>query len=411
MINSVKDLLDSLKKQGKSEISEFLFIKHGPTIGAMYEGLTKELMEQAIFENLNLKICSGFITNDEKEQSKQIDCMIVIGDGQKLPYIDEYIYHINQVVAVIEVKKNLFGKEIDLAYKNLLSVKNIIQPNQDMNLDRLEQAYENVTRKKLPLLQEIDRLTEIEQYLYHTLVVESYQPVRITLGYDGFTTEKKFREAFLNYLTDNLQIKGYGVTSMPSILIAGENSIIKTNGLPFAISGLNLESGEWVSMGSSNNSPIYFLLYLIWTRLYYLFPNLPENIFDNTEITMNPLLKAKCSSRGWEYTYCDYELHENHEEEWKPVEITLMSNELLKMIERGNKITTDNKDVKDACKENGENFEEIIKNLEFKRVIFVKNNLIGILPEKWMTVIYKGKYYFGDNFNKRMDEWYDNLLK
>ena len=48
MINTVKDLLDSLRIKGVNEISGFLDIKHGPTIGAMYEGLTKELQLKCI---------------------------------------------------------------------------------------------------------------------------------------------------------------------------------------------------------------------------------------------------------------------------------------------------------------------------------------------------------------------------
>ena len=55
VINTVKDLMDSLKEKGISEIEDFLYIKHGPTIGAMYEGLTKELMDKAIFKDVDLK--------------------------------------------------------------------------------------------------------------------------------------------------------------------------------------------------------------------------------------------------------------------------------------------------------------------------------------------------------------------
>ena len=150
VINTVKDLMDSLKEKGISEIEDFLYIKHGPTIGAMYEGLTKELMDKAIFKDVDLKVCSGFISNSKGELSKQIDCMIVMGIGKQIPYTGDYIYNINQVVAVIEVKKDLFAKEVDLAYKNLLSVKSIVQPDQDMSIDKLEQAYENVTGRKLP---------------------------------------------------------------------------------------------------------------------------------------------------------------------------------------------------------------------------------------------------------------------
>ena len=207
MINTIKDLLDSLRMQGINEINEFLDIKHGPTIGEMYEGLTKELMDKAIFKNLDLKVCSGFIYNEENGLSRQIDCMIVVGEGIKIPYSEEYKYDINQVIAVIEVKKDLFGKEMDLAYKNLLSVKNIIKPDHDMEIDILEQAYENVTGTKLPEQQDIKELTEAEKYLYHALVVEAYMPIRIIWGYGGFATEKSLREAFMQYMSKNLKKK------------------------------------------------------------------------------------------------------------------------------------------------------------------------------------------------------------
>lgn len=61
MICTLTDLLNSIKKQGIEKIEEFLYIKHGPTIGAMYEGLTKELMSKAIFEEFDLKVCSGLL--------------------------------------------------------------------------------------------------------------------------------------------------------------------------------------------------------------------------------------------------------------------------------------------------------------------------------------------------------------
>ena len=91
-------------------------------------------------------------------------------------------------------------------------------------------------------------------------------------------------------------------------------------------------------------------MYLIWTRLYYLFPNLPEEIFDNIEVAINPLMKAKCEKVGWEYTFIDKTLSDSNEELWKPVEITLMSNALLKMIEKGYSITVDDENMIDECK-------------------------------------------------------------
>ena len=95
---------------------------------------------------------------------------------------------------------------------------------------------------------------------------------------------------------------------------------------------------------------------------------------------------------------------------WKPLEITLMSNVLLKMIEKGYSITLDNKFLIEECVKNGEVFSEIIKDLVYKRIVCVDNSVIRVLSDNWITVIYNGKYYFGDNFNNRMIEWCNNLI-
>lgn len=43
----------------------------------------------------------------------------------------------------------------------------------------------------------------------------------------------------MKYLENYQNVKGYGIASMPSLMTAGNNSIVKTNGLPFAISNRN----------------------------------------------------------------------------------------------------------------------------------------------------------------------------
>ena len=82
-IKTISDLMESLRNQGMGEIEPFLDIGHNPTIGSMYEGLTKNVISQAIFEHMDLRVVSGKIINDDGEYSRQIDCMIVIGEGKK----------------------------------------------------------------------------------------------------------------------------------------------------------------------------------------------------------------------------------------------------------------------------------------------------------------------------------------
>ncbi|MBN1997221.1 hypothetical protein JW935_06705 [candidate division KSB1 bacterium] len=106
MIRSIGELLKKLLEH-EVKLLEDQNIRHPPAIGLMYEGLTQRITARAIPECLKLNVRSGFIYNDDNILSRQIDCMIVIGRGKKIPYTDDYKYHFKNVVAVIEVKKNL----------------------------------------------------------------------------------------------------------------------------------------------------------------------------------------------------------------------------------------------------------------------------------------------------------------
>lgn len=115
-------------------------------IGNMYEGLTKEMAEKSLFDGMDLKVASGKITNQvDGKISKQIDCMIVIGEGTEIPYTKDYIYDIDQVIMVIEVKKNLYSKELSDGYDNLRSVTNLQKPTRDLKLDPIEDAFRAIS--------------------------------------------------------------------------------------------------------------------------------------------------------------------------------------------------------------------------------------------------------------------------
>lgn len=88
MIETVSEFLEEFKKKGLNEIaSKDGDITHTVTIGNMFEGLTAELLSRSIFKGLNLKIVNNsFIYNDSGVLSKEMDCMIVIGDGKKFHF-------------------------------------------------------------------------------------------------------------------------------------------------------------------------------------------------------------------------------------------------------------------------------------------------------------------------------------
>ena len=82
-------------------------ITHTVTIGNMYEGPTRELLDKAISSALDLSVAHGLIEDAHGDQSREIDCMLVDGPGREIPHTTRRIYALADVVAGVEVKKSL----------------------------------------------------------------------------------------------------------------------------------------------------------------------------------------------------------------------------------------------------------------------------------------------------------------
>src|ERR1700687_4623636 len=121
MIKTVASLLAAFSEAEVREI-EKAGIKHAPTIGSMYEGLTSTLLHKAIPEGLGLQVVSGFIDDGQGNLTDQIDCMLVKGTGISVPFTILFKWHIKDVIAVLEVKKNLFSSELADAHGDLRKV-------------------------------------------------------------------------------------------------------------------------------------------------------------------------------------------------------------------------------------------------------------------------------------------------
>src|SRR5687768_8499907 len=93
-------------------MASFEDMGHQGMIGAMYEGLARKVTAESIFRGLDLRVVEGKIKNGVGTYSRQIDCMIVVGDGEKIPNVEQYIYPPDRVVAVLEIKKTLNKAEL-----------------------------------------------------------------------------------------------------------------------------------------------------------------------------------------------------------------------------------------------------------------------------------------------------------
>jgi len=78
MIRTVAELLRALQEAEIRQIQK-AGIRHAPTIGEMYEGLTSSILDKTIPSEAGLRVVSGFVENGSGMQSGQIDCMLVFG--------------------------------------------------------------------------------------------------------------------------------------------------------------------------------------------------------------------------------------------------------------------------------------------------------------------------------------------
>ena len=119
MIETIAQLLKAFSDHERAQL-DAQRIEHGPTIGAMYEGLTRDILDRAIPPQLDLRVISGFAYFKD-QLSGELDCMLVRGEGEQIPYTDKYRWHISNVIAVLEVKKTLTADDLADSYNHLRS--------------------------------------------------------------------------------------------------------------------------------------------------------------------------------------------------------------------------------------------------------------------------------------------------
>jgi hypothetical protein len=179
MIDTISDLLNEFLK-AETEILNNQKIKHPTTIGTMFEGLTESILTKAVFKNLKLRIVkNSFIEGCDTE----FDVLLVDGEGENIPYTDRYKFPPAQIIAIIQVKKNLFSKDIKDAYSNLQFLIDYYNPKKldDYKIRLLRDGFRSITRKDLSII-ENETYTIQEEGIYHSLKTEVVLPVRIVWG-------------------------------------------------------------------------------------------------------------------------------------------------------------------------------------------------------------------------------------
>ena len=426
MISTIADFLEEFKKYAIEKIeADEKDVVHRPTIGNIFEGLTSNILNKAIFKDFNLKIVEkSFIYNDSNLVSPEMDCLLVVGDGINISFTDQYKYHIKDVIAVIQVKKNLYANDIDDSYKNLRTIIDISEPRDgEVFMTRLQRdAYKLLMSKELPKKENLSSLSDRDNIIYHFLLMEAFYPLRIAIGYYGYKDEFSLREGFVNKLEEKVKdgpTRGYSPGSFPNMFICGNCSIIKTNGMPFGSPFLRKDF-YWPILLTSNEKAIYNLLELVWTRLSYKF-EISSSIFgDDFQLDgFHPLLfckekKIDEDSWGWEYLYngLSKELLEKplKPKPWTPLIVSrnqfIILNLLMKIEEID--LTNDNK-FKALIERENIDIAKTIEELEEERFIYVADNKIKFLTDELKMVALNGKIYAGENKSRELDTFISKL--
>ncbi|BDU00971.1 hypothetical protein IFM12276_39990 [Nocardia sputorum] len=355
MIKTVAELLRQLM-ENERKLLDAVPLKHGPTIGEMYEGLSQDLLRRAIPSGLDLRLIGGFIVDGLGNTSGQIDCMLVRGEGLPIPYTRAYAWHVKDVIAVFEIKKSLYGSQLREAFQHLNEVRGIERSyrrsaesdDDPVDLECVARSFAETTRSAVPSYDSIESLPFHLNVLFHTLVVEHISPLRIIIGYHGFKSEHRFRAALYEYLEENLGQDGFGVAGFPHLIVSGNFSLVKANGEPF--SAQLIDDDWWPFYFSTTVNPVLMILELIWTRLdcrYEIGGLWGEDL--ELEVP-HAFLLAKAGESvegrsGWNYAFVNNTAASlsklGDHEEWSPCYLSVPQWVIVNMLCHGEKVRFD----------------------------------------------------------------------
>ncbi|GGD12821.1 DUF6602 domain-containing protein [Pontibacillus salipaludis] len=424
MIITVADMLKDLRDKEEEAIKEFqedvTNIEHPTIIGDMYEGIAEKLLNKSIFEGLDLRVVSGQIVNENNEKSAQVDCMIVEGEGKNIPNTDHWIYNISQVLAVIEVKKNLYKADLVDSYNKMARIAEIFTPKEmSVNEFRLfSDTFRSAVGMDVPDNNELHNYSFDIQMMYHTLLMETVMPLRIVFGFYGYKDMNSLRNGFTKMLEANVsedlehRAKGFGPNSFPSLVFTNNSSLLKLNGIPYnTVMG---EDGYWDICTSSVHNPLLHFLEMLWTKLSYKHGITSDIFGEDLDIEgLYRYLRCRAIERkgykGWEYKYIevpeDLEI-EPFYKSWEPHELNEAEHLLVTWLCNGEVMNTNSGMFEDILQRYNLDEHELLKGLKEKKLVYKDdNNNLELLTDECAVIIKDGKLYAGENRDGKMVKW------
>ena len=262
MIQTVAELLQALMDKERETLPEFKEIQHPGIFGEMYEGLTQELLKRALFKGFDLRVVRGKVRNSKNVLSREIDCMVVYGDGEPIPYTNKFIYSYERVVMIVEIKKTLYGKELKDAFDLFHHFWREVYEERVIRKGLVEDAWRALFRTNLPMNNQVESFSINHQTIRHSLLTEAELPVRVIFGYDGYVDEFGLREAVITYLEEIAQQPldqrmRFNPNTFPNLIVCRKATLIKLNGMPY--SGM-MDGDFWCWMGSRKSGGFFSLV-------------------------------------------------------------------------------------------------------------------------------------------------------
>lgn len=320
MISKASELLEIFIQKEKDKLHEF-DMPHMPTLGSAYEEITKQGIDSkfVIPKFLDLRVVSGFISVEKEMLPEQIDCMLVHGDGEQYGLTDQYIYPIDQILCIFEVKKTLRKNDFQDAYGHLSGIRKkfaehfenkLVSGGYEPKIEVAKKHFSQLTGKVAPQKYlDLHYLPKSEGMLFYTLVQESLAPLSIVHGYGGYKTEQGLRTVFADFLEEKITEggKGFGIPTIPSLVTSNQFCLIKGNGMPFI--ALNSDK-NWVAVLSSRSNTAQIILEFIWSKISVYFdvkmPWGPDLEVENLSPLLIAIPKEDEEKAGWYYQIVEF---------------------------------------------------------------------------------------------------------
>lgn len=424
MIETVSDFLLALIRKEQTVLASSP-ISHGPTIGNMYEGLSRSILERTFPHDLGLRLVSGFISGRDGGLSGQIDCMLVSGSGLPIPYTDSFVWPIQQVIAVFEIKKNFYSADLKDSFAHLARIRAMEldyrdslrgDPTATFDPTTVRRSFSEISHRSLEgsSVEALSRDFNLES-LYRTLVNEHHGIIRIVVGHRGFSTEHSFRTKIYDYLNENLGQPGFGVGSFPQLILCGQYSFVKANGEPYALGFV--EDDWWPFCFTSSYNPVRFLLELLWTRLEreYGIGGLwgDDMLLETPHAFLLGRARIDGSTAGWDFRFVNTSPQSiaslGESERWQPQFLTdTQGVVILQLIQEG-RINLDDRSFKDFLTREGcddpQKFVTALTETQLVACSIDGGELRLTTTELALAVLGDGRIVAAENNTGRLTRW------